>query len=204
MRLHYNSVSPYARKVLVAAHELGIADEIAIIEALVSPVMAESPVLADNPLGKIPCLVADDTGPLYDSRVICEYLGSLHEGTKLVPDTGPERWTVLRRQALADGIADASLLGRYETFIRPADKQWDGWIDGQERKVARALDQLESEVASFGDSVDLGLIAIATALAYRDFRFANVPWRDTRPKLAEWFEVFAKRLSMQATEPAAS
>ena len=107
----------------------------------------------------------------------------------------------LRRQALADGICDASLLARYETFLRPKDRQWDDWLNGQTQKVHRALDVLEQEVQSFAVLPDIGQIAIAVALGYRDFRFAEDDWRTARPKLAAWFETFARRPSMQATQP---
>ena len=38
-----------------------------------------------NPLNKIPTLVLDDGTVLYDSRVICEYFDTLHDGPKLFP-----------------------------------------------------------------------------------------------------------------------
>ncbi len=166
-----------------------------------SPVAANDSLITDNPLGKIPCLVTPAGDALYDSRVICEYLDSLHAGHKLFPHEGPARWVALRRQALADGICDASLLARYETFLRPKDRQWDDWLNGQTQKVHRALDVLEQEVDSFPVLPDIGLIAIAVALGYRDFRFAEDDWRAARPKLAAWYETFGQRPSMQATLP---
>ena len=67
-----------------------------------------APLMEENPLSKIPTLVLDDGTVLYDSPVICEYLDSLHAGRKLVPADGKERMTALRRQALGDGLLDAS------------------------------------------------------------------------------------------------
>ncbi len=108
-------------------------------------------LVADNPLGKIPCLVLDDGGALYDSRVICEYLDTLHQGARLFPAGGAERWEALRLQALADGIMDAALLTRYETFLRPEALRWTAWVDGQLDKVRRALDRIEAvEAPGFG------------------------------------------------------
>ena len=101
-------------------------------------------LVADNPLGKIPCLVLDDGGALYDSRVICEYLDTLHPGARLFPAGGAARWEALRLQALADGIMDAALLTRYETFLRPEALRWPAWVDGQLDKVTRALDRIEA------------------------------------------------------------
>ena len=201
MRLHFSPASPYARKVLVVAHEAGLEAHVQQVPAAVSPVTVASDVVDDNPLGKIPCLVTDEGEPLYDSRVICAYLDSRHSGHKLFPHEGPTRWIALRREALADGICDASILCRYETFLRPKDRQWQDWIDGQTQKVHRALDRLEQEVETFPVLPDIGQIAVGVALAYRDFRFGDDNWRATRPKLAHWYEDFAKRPSMQATRP---
>jgi glutathione S-transferase len=201
MRLHHSHSSPYARKVVVVAHEAGLMAQLDLTVTSVSPVALTTEVAADNPLGKLPCLVTDDGEPLYDSRVICEYLDSGHSGHKLFPHDGPTRWLALRRQALADGICDASILCRYETVLRPRDRQWQDWIDGQTRKVHASLDQLEREADSFPTLPDIGTITTAVALAYRDFRFPEDDWRATRPKLSHWYEDFAKRPSMQATRP---
>jgi len=202
MRLHFSPASPYARKVLVTAHEAGLQAHIETVPASVSPVAIDTAVVADNPLGKIPCLVTDEGEPLYDSRVICAYLDSRHAGHKLFPHEGPTRWIALRREALADGICDASILCRYETVLRPADRQWQDWLDGQQQKIARALDRLEQEAPSFPVLPDIGQIAVAVALGYRDYRFADDDWRASRPKLAAWYATFAERPSMRATAPA--
>ncbi len=203
MRLYHSHRSPYARKVVVVAHEAGLMAHLDLVVTSVSPVAVNSELAADNPLGKLPCLVTDEGEPLYDSRVICEYLDSRHAGHKLFPHEGPARWLALRRQALADGICDASLLARYESVLRPQDRQWQDWIDGQDRKVAAALDQLEREVESFPTLPDIGTLAVAVALGYRDFRFPEDDWRAIRPRLARWHDAFAERPSLLATRPPA-
>lgn len=201
MRLHHSPRSPYARKVVVLAHEAGITAQVELVLSNASPITQNAALINDNPLGKIPCLVTASGEALYDSRVIAEYLDSLHAGHKLFPHEGPARWVALRRQALADGICDASLLARYETFLRPKDRQWEDWRSGQTQKVHRALDLLEHDVESFAVLPDIGQIATAVALGYRDFRFTADDWRTPRPKLAAWYQRFAERPSMQATRP---
>jgi glutathione S-transferase len=200
MRLLYSPASPFARKVLVAAHELGLADRIQPDNVGASPVVASAEVNAQNPLGKIPALVLDDGGSLYDSGVICEYLDEMG-GRRLIPAEPGRRWTVLRRHALADGLTEAALLARYESVLRPEPLRWPDWLAGQKQKIARALDQLAAEVESFPQAPDLGTIATACALGYLDYRFADEPWRDGRPALARWFASFAERPSMVATRP---
>jgi glutathione S-transferase len=200
MQLHYNVASPFVRKVMAVAIETGLFERIEPVKRLPSPVAPVAALNADNPLGKIPCLLTDDDMALYDSRVICEYLDSLHHGPKMFPPSGAARWTALRRQALADGIMDAGVLTRYETFLRPQEARWDAWIDNQKQKWRRSLDALEAEAASL-DVVDIGTIAIACALGYLDFRFADDDWRAGRPRLAAWFEQFARRPSIATTGP---
>ena len=114
MKLRYSPTSPYVRKVMVVALETGLAERIERIPTTVAPTKYNEEVARENPLVKVPALTTDDGMVLYDSPVICEYLDTLHGGQKLFPATGKTRWTALRQQALADGILDAAILGRYE------------------------------------------------------------------------------------------
>ena len=143
MRLHHNIASPYVRKVMAVAIETGLEDRLEPVSRMMTPVKPDAGLVEDNPLGKIPCLVTDDGAVLYDSPVICEYLDSLHDGPKMFP-AGPARWTALRRQAEGDGILDAALLVRYETFLRPEERRWPEWIEGQKLKFRRALGRSRS------------------------------------------------------------
>ena len=133
MKLHYSVASPYVRKVMAVAIETGLRGRLEILERKMSPVAPSAELNRDNPLGKIPCLVTDDGLVLYDSRVICEYLDGLHDGPKMFPVAGPARWQALRRQAEGDGVLDAGVLTRYETFLRPEERRWPEWIAGQRR-----------------------------------------------------------------------
>ncbi|MBL0950452.1 MAG: glutathione S-transferase family protein, partial [Pseudomonas sp.] len=153
-----------------------------------------------NPLGKIPGLLTDAGEALYDSRVICEYLDTLHQGPKLLPG-GFARWQVLRLAALADGLMDAALLARYERAARPAELQWPAWLEGQLGKVQRALTELERQVGQLQGPLDLAQIGVACALGYLDFRFADLDWRAAHPGLAAFQQTFAQRASMQASAP---
>lgn len=201
MRLHFNTASPYARKVMVVAIETGLDGHIETVMRTMTPVSPDPDLNRDNPLGKIPCLITGSGEPLYDSRVICEFLDSLHDGPRMFPVERPARWTTLRRQALGDGVLDAAVGTRYETFIRPEEKRWDDWIASQKLKITRALDVLEGEAEAFGDAVDIGTVTIGCVLGYLDFRYAADDWRRERPALARWFDGFSARPSMSATSP---
>ncbi|HEU4664587.1 MAG TPA: glutathione S-transferase family protein [Dokdonella sp.] len=200
MKLLHQSHSPYARKVLVAAHELGLADALEVIHHETSPLQHNDAVFERNPLGKVPVLVLDDGFALFDSDVICAYLDTLHGGARLIPEDAPRRWRALRRQALAQGIADAGIAVRWESERRPPALRWPELRDGQLRKIAAACDLLERELDGDGedDAIDIGAIALATALSWIDFRGVYA-FREGRARVAAWYERFAVRPSMRAT-----
>ncbi len=203
MKLFYAATSPFVRKCLVSAHELGLRERLDLLPAAAHPVNRDRAVVARNPLGKIPTLITEEGEVLYDSRVICEYLNALGDG-RLMPRQGPARWVVLVDQALADGIMDAAVLTRYETALRPENLRWEDWVAGQLDKVACGLAEIERRAGHLAERVDAGTIALGCALGYLDFRFATLVWRDKCPKTAVWFEQFGKRDSMQSTQPPAA
>jgi len=203
VQLFYAAASPFVRKCLVCAQELGLFDRLELLPAAAHPVNRDPAIVAKNPLGKIPTLITDDGAVLYDSRVICEYLDSM-AGGRLLPPHGPARWSVLVDQSLADGIMDAAVLTRYETAVRPENLRWSDWVAGQLDKVACGLAAFEPRARGLGDRIDLGTVSLGCALGYLDFRFASLGWRERQPDLAVWFERFGKRDSMMATRPPAA
>lgn len=190
--------------VTATAHELNIFDQLELIDTGVFlPDRINEGVVADNPLGKIPSLVTDHGTALYDSRVICEYLCH-HAGDKqLLPDEPVSRFRILTLQSLAVGLMDAGVSRRYETAVRPEEKRWPDWVARQHARMEAGMDDLENNWASELGSINAGTIAVAVVLAYFDFRYADLGWRDNRPKLAAFYEGFAKRSSMTATQPPA-
>lgn len=203
MKLYYTNTSPFVRKVLLAAHELGLRDQLEF-ESLRPVVTAPSAELSQhNPLSKIPALVLPDGDCLYDSRVICEYLDTLRHPSlpPLLPAQGPERFATLRTQALADGILDAGILVFYERNQRPPELHWEAWISGQTIKVRQGLDALEALCPHFGERPDLGQIAAAAAVGWLVFRAPTGDPLAGRPALTAWFRRFDARPSMVATRP---
>jgi glutathione S-transferase len=199
MRLLWSSRSPFVRKVMVAAHEVGVAGRIATERVVVGADKPNPGVMALNPLNKIPTLVLDDGAVLYDSRVIAEYLDTLHDGPKLFPAEPAARFRALRRQALGDGLMEVVVL-RLGEQNRPRDIQSDSHLASFRLKIDTALDRLEADGVDPAPMPDIGHIAIGCALAHLDFRFAADAWRAGRPGLAAWFGAFAARPSVGATE----
>jgi len=201
MKLYVSPASPFARKTMVAVAELGLGERVVQQPTNVTPLTRNDEVASQNPLVKIPTLITDDGMALFDSPVICEYLDYLSGTPRLFPAPGPARWATLRRQALGDGLMDATILIRYETFLRPEALRWVEWQEGQKRKIDGALDMMEAEVAAMGDGFDIGHITFGCALGYLDLRFDHFQWRTGRPALAAWFAGVSQRPSMVATLP---
>jgi glutathione S-transferase len=201
MKLHWSPKSPFARKVMVAAHETGLADSIVLVRSPVAMTALNPAVMAVNPLNKLPTLILDDGSAVYDSLVICLYFDTLHQGPRLVP-AGAEGLRTLVRHALGTGFLDALILWRNERD-RPVGLRSQPHLDGFAAKADATLAVLEAEVEEWSNApFDLAHITLGCALGYLDFRFEQLGWRGGRPKLTAFFERFCARPSAQATVPA--
>lgn len=203
MKLLYQTHSPYARKVLVFAHEAGLASQIEVVHHETSPTRRNEAVYAQNPLGKVPVLLRPaGQAPLFYSQVICEYLDTLHHDRPLIPAGGEARWAALRLQAAAQGLADAGVALRWETVRRPLDRRYPPLQEGYAGKLAATFDWLEWELDTDAP-VHIGHIALATALDWLEFRglpgFREDAGGRARRRLGAWFDAFVSRPSMQAT-----
>jgi glutathione S-transferase len=202
MKLMYAPQSPFARKVRVAAIELGLGGRIELEYAEVVP-GRKNAAYGDgiNPLRKVPALITDDGTVLVDSTVICEYLDALAGGGRLVPPSGPERWRVLAAHAVAQGMTDALILVRYETWLRPEPLRWADWTDDQWDKLWTGARWFNEQVATFGKDPDLAQIGLACCFGYVEFRYADSGWRRRFPELAIWYDGISRRPSFIATVP---
>lgn len=199
MKLLQAGPSPFVRKVLVTLHETGQFNQVEQVMVEASPVTPDPALIAANPVGKIPALVRPDGPTLYDSRVICRFLDA-RAGGGLYPES--RIWDTLVLEATADGIMDAAVLIVYEERFRAREMVSMEWIEGQWGKVARALDALETRwMSHLAGRMDMGHIGVACALGYLDFRHDARKWRVGRSALTAWYDGFAKRESMVATDP---
>ncbi|NML08174.1 glutathione S-transferase [Sphingomonas sp. G-3-2-10] len=197
MRLYWSARSPFVRKVSIVAAETGTEARIERVAMAIAQPKVNADVLAANPVGKIPVLLLDDGLALTDSRVICEYLDTLHDGPRLFPE-GTERWAALRWQAMGDGLLEQLLLWRNES-LRPDGERSQAFMDGYRTRFMEGFDRLEAEAGALAASpFSIGHIAIGCMLGFADFRFADLGWREGRPALADWYSGFAARPSALA------
>ena len=206
MRLMYSPTSPFVRRVRAAAIELGVADRIILEPVQVVP-GRENRSYAEsvNPLRKIPALVLEDGQTLVESAVICQFLDELAGGGRLIPAAGSDRWRILSQQAIAQGMAEALVLARYELALRPEPLRWSDWVKDQQDRFWSGLAWFESRarqtLAAPASGVDLSQLALACSLGYADFRFAEFNWSARAPRVSAWYQAVATRASLAMTDP---
>jgi glutathione S-transferase len=201
MKLIGSLVSPYVRKVRVVMAEKKL-DYQLILEDVWSP---DTLIQQSNPLGKVPCLLMEDGGAMFDSRVIVEYLDTLTPVGKLIPPHGRERAEVKSWEALADGVSDAAILVRLEKTQRPEKLRSDAWVARQMEKVNAGLAAMSSGLgdASFcsGNHLTLADISVACTLGWLSFRFPEISWREDYVNLSKLFDKLAERPSFKDSLP---
>ena len=204
MKLLAGLASPYTRKVRVVLAEKKIECELELVD--VQPV--DNPANAHNPLGKIPTLLLDDGTPLFDSRVIVEFLDARSPINRLIPDETRERVAVRRWEALADGVLDAGLLVRYEGLRDKKERSKD-WIDKQLARMHRGMALIEKELQGrswcHGDRYSLADIAVGCCLGWLAFRKpGEVDWEKDYPTTAKHYRKLMERASFSETVPQAA
>lgn len=198
MQLHWSPKSPYVRKVMIAAHELGAVEQLELVRSVAAMLKPNPALMAVNPMSKIPALVLDGGGTLFDSAVICEYLDTRY-GPRLFPQGGSARWQALRWHAMGDAVLDALILWRNE---RERASPLQPLMAAFELKVHAALDWMEAEVPPLREApFGIGHLCLVCALGYMDYRFDTLGWRGRAPQLAAWFADMQQRPSVLATEP---
>jgi len=103
----------------------------------------------------------------------------------------------LRLQAVAQGLAAAGSVVRWETVRRPTALRYPALRDGYIEKLIASYDWLEREL-DVVSPIHIGHIALATTLSWLEFR--ELPtFRENRPRLTAWFDAFESRYSMRGT-----
>lgn len=196
MKLHSTITSAFARKVWIVAYETGVIDR---IERIPTNPHTDQYLLSDNPLCRIPTLVLSNGEVLFNSPVICEYLDSLHDGPKLFPASGSERWFALKLQALGDGILDTNMSRRSE-LMRPLGGRDLDLIEHRKQALEASYTWLDDHIHGIKSRpFSIGHIAIGCALGYSLVAFPNEMWWVHYKRLAAWHTQVEERASMIAT-----
>ncbi len=206
MQLFWTPASPFTRKVCVAARELGLWERIEVRPTTwtldwgyatppFTPGLAEA-----NPVARIPTLVTDQGIALGDSTIICLHLDEVASPRSLIPQATIERQRMWSVYAIADGILEAQIAMRAE-HLRPEAVRSASFLDKQRDRIVRCLDQLERDAAWLDGPINLGQITTGIALGYQDWREWLEDFRPGHPRLERWYQGFADRPAMKATEP---
>ena len=204
MKLTFSPASPFARKVRIAAIELGLIDKIEFVPATVVPGQANDEYSRITPLKKLPALILDNGDVVLDSYVIVEYLDELAGGGKLIPASGTNRWKVKSDHSLLQGMLDSMLLCRYEKMVRPQGLQWQAWSDDHWNRAWSGMARFDTQVEVLSRPLDIVQIALTCVLGYADFRFADCGWRKAYPNLDAFHERMLSRPSVKISVPPAA
>ena len=201
MKLTFSLASPFARKVRIAAIELGLIDKIEFVPTAVAPGQPNEQYSHINPLKKLPALILDNGDVIINSYVIVEYLDELAGGGKLIPASGANRWKVKSDHSLLQGMLNSMLLCRYEKMVRPQGLQWQAWSDDHWNRAWTGMARFEKQADVLSRPLDIVQIALACVLGYADFRFADCGWRKAYPKLDAFHERMLSRPSVKISVP---
>ena len=201
MKLTFSAASPFARKVRIAAIELGLIDKIELTPATVAPGQPNDDYSRITPLKKLPVLILDNGEVILDSYVIVEYLDELAGGGKLIPASGPLRWTIKSDHSLLQGMLDSMLLCRYENMVRPEALRWKAWSDDHWNRAWSGMAHFERRDDVLNGPLTIAQIGLVCVLGYADFRFADCGWRKAYPQLDIFHQKMLERPSVKISLP---
>jgi glutathione S-transferase len=203
MKIIGSLTSPFVRKVRIVMAEKKIDAELVLENVWDSG----TSIAEFNPLSKVPCLLMDDGGAMFDSRVIAEYIDTLSPVGKLIPATGRERAAVKTWEVLADGVIDAGILVRLEKTFRNEGEQSEKWLNRQMHKVHQGIETMSKSLGHskwcHGNQFSLADISLGCALGWFELRFPELDWKTKYPNLAAHFAQLSERTSFKQTVPPA-
>ncbi len=169
MKLHYNPISTYSQKVLIALYEKGLDFEAEIID-LMSP-DARDKYREIYPMGKVPCLQLDDGHIIPESTIIIEYIDPLSTPTLIKGDADEQR-----RIRFKDRMFDLYLNDAVVTLLfqgmKPESEQDPERIEKAKFHIATMYSFMENEFANQpyanGEEFMMSDCAAAPALFYAE------------------------------------
>ncbi len=202
MKLIIATPSPFARKVRVALRE----KKINFNEIIDVPWNTNTITIAHNPLGKIPILLLKNKKPLFDSKVIIQYLDHYKPKPIFYPKNLSENVSARLIETLADGICDAIVLVFLENSRNESLRSLK-WIKRQEKKIFEGINylanHLENKEYLVGNYFNIADVCAISCLEYIDLRFTKFNWKSEYPNLEKYWKFHKDRKSFQETRPIA-
>ena len=202
MKIIIAAPSPYARKARVALREKKIDFE----EIIDVPWNTNTLTKGINPLGKIPVLLHDGHKPLFDSKVIVQYLDHYEPQPLLYPENPEDNISARLVETIADGVCDAIVLIFLENSRKETLRSKD-WIKRQEKKIFEGVKYLsyylEEKNYFVGNHFNIADICGFSCLEYLDLRFPKFEWRNKHQNLENYWSFHKDRQSFKETKPIA-
>lgn len=208
MKLFHVNWSPFVRKVMIAAIERDIENQIELIEANIGFAdrtlkIIESELTNYNPSGRVPTLITDSGESIYDSTVIVHYLDTIGKAPPIVPINNQDKIRALKLDALVQEVIDSLRLTSHENR-REKNGRLPDYLEALDSKIKRGLIILEEEVLSFSsitpNPLDLGVISVATLIGTIK-RNSQSKYNIPRKNIDKWFERIELRKSLIETKP---
>ncbi len=189
MKIYGSSLSPYVRKALVVAAELGLE----VQNVPTAPGSTDPEFREASPFGKIPGLRDGDL-TLCDSSAISVYLDALHPDGGLIPADPADRARVVWFDEFADTILfDAGAKMFFNRIVAPKFLKIEGDLamadKAEHELLPPILDWLESVVSASGFLVAdrLTLADISVASPFVNLMHLGIPVNSARhPALADY------------------
>jgi glutathione S-transferase len=199
IKLHYNPLSTFSRRVLIAFAEKQIPHELVVVD-MAARQHRQQPYLSLNPYGRVPTL-EDDGFVLFESTAILNYLEAIRPAPPLLPGDVRDRAVVDMHMKLCD----LQLTRHSGTVIFPKR------FLPKERWNTAAMAEAKAEIEKHLAILDK-LLAGRTYLVAEQFSLADVcymPFLDFLPLMeivpptavAAWSERLLARPSSVATRP---
>lgn len=191
--------SPYVRRVAISAKRLGIDLE----HEAVSVFRHFEQFQQINPVVKAPTLILDDGVVLMDSTLILDYLESA-SGKSLLPTDLSQRARALRLIGLSLAACEKAVQLYYERNLRPADIQYQPWVERVESQLAAAFTALETELDTHHLPTDGSLaqdgISLAVAWSFTALVVPDQIDNDRYPRIAQ-YTAYAESLEAFISTP---
>ncbi len=200
MKLIIATPSPYARKVRVVLREKDID-----CEEIIDIPWNENTLTKDvNPIGKIPILLQEGIAPIYDSKVIVQYLEYLKQEPLMYPLDPTDNISARLIETIFDGVCDAVVLVFLENSRHENLRSTD-WIKRQKKKIYRGIEYMSGDLGNknyfVGNDFSIADVCGISCLEYLDLRFSKFNWRRQYPNLENYWHTHKDRKSFLETKP---